>query len=69
MDEEGEENKKLAREFMEKLAAAREASTYDEQGPEGICEDTFRSAWVLGPKRVVSNVLNVGTYTADVDDD
>ena len=69
MDEEGEENKKLAREFMEKLAAAREASTYDEQGPEGICEDTFRSAWVLGPKRVGSNVLNVGTYTADVDDD
>ena len=34
-----------------------------------MVEDTFRSAWALGPKRVGSNVLNVGTYTVDVDDE
>jgi len=68
-DTESDENKMLAKAFIEKVTAAREAATYDEQGPEGVVEDTFRSAWALGPKRVGSNVLNVGTYTVDVDDE
>ena len=68
-DESSVENKKILREFMDKLNSAREAVTYEEQGPETIIDDTFRSAWVLGPKRVGANILNVGTYTADVDDE
>jgi len=68
-DESVEENKTILREFMDKLNSAREAVTYEEQGPETIVADTFRSAWVLGPKRVGANILNVGTYTADVDDE
>jgi len=63
------ENKLIAKEFMEKVASAREAATYDKQGPDGIIEKTLRSAWALGPKRTGSNILNVSTYTASIDDD
>ena len=68
-DVESEENKLIASEFMDKVKSLREAATYEEQGPEGVVEETFRSAWALGPKRVGSNILNIGTYTVDVDDD
>ena len=68
-DPKSDENKLIAEEFMNKVTSLREAATYDEQGPEGIIEKTLRHAWALGPKRIGSNILNVSTYTASVDDD
>ena len=68
-DVESDENKLIASDFLDKVKSLRAAVTYEEQGPEGVVEETFRSAWALGPKRVGSNILNIGTYTVDVDDD
>ena len=67
-DVESDENKLIASDFLDKVKSLRAAVTYEEQGPERGRGDA-RSAWALGPKRVGSNILNIGTYTVDVDDD
>ena len=66
-DVESDENKLIASD-LDKVKSLRAAVTYEEQGPEGVVEETL-SAWTAGPKRVGSNILNIGTYTVDVDDD
>jgi len=68
-DDQNEENAQIAAEFVEKVASIRDSVTYDEQGPDDIIKKTLQTAWAFGPKRIGSNILHVGTYTVDVDDE